>query len=122
MKGMNVTKMLFFCAFLWDGSASFQLATNLARRRKVKTTFVAAEAGDTSSDDNKAMAFLRKMGKVGGSVDFTNTVGVDEGPAGKSKGAGGGAKVSESTGLAAERGALPHADPPTVLTRANVIC
>jgi len=29
--------------------------------------------------DNKAMAFLRKVGKVGGNKDFTNAVGSDEG-------------------------------------------
>jgi len=41
--------------------------------------------------DNKAMAFLKKIGKVGGSkVDFTNAVGVDEGS--------GGAKVSSNRG------------------------
>lgn len=41
--------------------------------------------------DNKAMAFLRKIGKVGGTkVDFTNAVGVDEGS--------GGAKVSTLSG------------------------
>lgn len=41
--------------------------------------------------DNKAMAFLKKIGKVGGSkVDFTNAVGVDEGS--------GGAKISSNRG------------------------
>lgn len=41
--------------------------------------------------DNKAMAFLRKIGKVGGTkVDFTNAVGVDEGS--------GGAKISSNAG------------------------
>ena len=40
--------------------------------------------------DNKAMAFLRKIGKVGGAnnQDFINAMGVDEGPAGKSMGSG----------------------------------
>jgi hypothetical protein len=43
------------------------------------------EAEDMTSDDNKAMAFLRKMGKVGGasSEDLMNALGVDEGPVGK---------------------------------------
>jgi hypothetical protein len=38
-----------------------------------------------SKEENKAMAFLRKVGKVGGvaHVDFKNAMGVDEGPAGK---------------------------------------
>lgn len=45
--------------------------------------------GSTSSSktktdgDNKAMAFLKKIGKVGGTkVDFTNAIGVDEGVSG----------------------------------------
>lgn len=54
--------------------------------------------GDASDDDdggdNKAMAFLRKIGRVGGvsNIDFKTAVGVDEGPAGKAK--GGSTKVS----------------------------
>lgn len=41
--------------------------------------------------DNKAMAFLRKIGKVGGTkVDFANAVGVDEGS--------GGAKIASKAG------------------------
>ena len=37
--------------------------------------------------DNPAMAFLRKIGKVGGPpIDFTNAVGADEGSGGKSSG------------------------------------
>jgi len=43
------------------------------------------EAEDMTSGDNNAMAFLRKMGKVGGasSEDLMNAIGVDEGPVGK---------------------------------------
>lgn len=41
-------------------------------------------AAAAKQGDNKAMAFLRKKGKVGGTADFsTNSMGVDEGPAGK---------------------------------------
>ena len=40
------------------------------------------------NDDNKAMAFLRKIGKVGGHQDFTHVVGIDEGSAGKHAGKG----------------------------------
>mmetsp|Transcript_29916 Transcript_29916/g.64062 ORF Transcript_29916/g.64062 Transcript_29916/m.64062 type:complete len:303 (-) Transcript_29916:817-1725(-) len=54
-------------------------------------------SAETDSDetkpkkDNKAMAFLRKIGKVGGTkVDFTNAIGVDEGS--------GGAKISSNAG------------------------
>ena len=44
----------------------------------------------TKDGDNKAMSFLRKIGKVGGAnnQDFLNAMGVDEGPAGKSMGSG----------------------------------
>lgn len=39
-----------------------------------------------SKKENKAMAFLRKVGRVGGAAnkDFVNALGVDEGPVGKS--------------------------------------
>lgn len=38
--------------------------------------------------DNKAMKFLKKIGKVGGAAnrDFRHAIGVDEGPSGKSAG------------------------------------
>ena len=38
--------------------------------------------------DNKAMAFLRARGKVGGNRDFTHAIGIDEGPSTKSDGGG----------------------------------
>mmetsp|Transcript_2200 Transcript_2200/g.3144 ORF Transcript_2200/g.3144 Transcript_2200/m.3144 type:complete len:124 (-) Transcript_2200:2902-3273(-) len=43
------------------------------------------QVGGTKKADNKAMSFLKKIGRVGGArnVDFTNSMGVDEGPAGK---------------------------------------
>lgn len=50
--------------------------------------------------DNKAMQFLKKMGKVGGAAnrDFRYAIGVDEGPAGKSSGgrSGGGLKKAKA--------------------------
>jgi hypothetical protein len=42
----------------------------------------------SSTKDNQAMAFLRRKGLVGGSKDFTNAIGIDEGPAGKNGPAG----------------------------------
>lgn len=39
-----------------------------------------------AAKENKAMEFLRKIGRVGTNQDFTNAIGVDEGPSGKSKG------------------------------------
>jgi Complex I intermediate-associated protein 30 (CIA30) len=38
--------------------------------------------------ENKAMSFLRRKGVVGGSKDFTNALGIDEGPTGKNGPAG----------------------------------
>jgi len=45
----------------------------------------------STSGDNMAMAFLRKIGKVGGAAnkDFVNAMGVDEGPVGKNTAEGG---------------------------------
>lgn len=43
---------------------------------------LAATANEQSGNDNKAMAFLRKVGRVGGDTDFTNALGVDEGQSG----------------------------------------
>ena len=40
------------------------------------------------SKDNQAMSFLRRKGLVGGTKDFTNAIGIDEGPAGKNGPAG----------------------------------
>lgn len=43
------------------------------------------KTSESKTGDNKAMAFLRKIGKVGGAAnkDFVNAMGVDEGPVGK---------------------------------------
>lgn len=56
-----------------------------------RCNFSGVQLSATNKKDNKAMAFLKKIGKVGGSkVDFTNAIGVDEGS--------GGAKVSTKSG------------------------
>eukprot|EP00815_Leptocylindrus_aporus_P001525 CAMPEP_0116057540 /NCGR_PEP_ID=MMETSP0322-20121206/4668_1 /TAXON_ID=163516 /ORGANISM="Leptocylindrus danicus var. apora, Strain B651" /LENGTH=289 /DNA_ID=CAMNT_0003541563 /DNA_START=180 /DNA_END=1049 /DNA_ORIENTATION=- len=51
------------------------------QKQKMKTFQLLAEP---KKSDNKAMAFLRQKGRVGGSTaqDFINAMGVDEGPAG----------------------------------------
>ena len=48
--------------------------------------------------DNKAMQFLKKMGKVGGAAnrDFRYAIGVDEGTSGKSAGSGGGMQKAKA--------------------------
>ena len=58
---------------------------------KTKPNDEDSQAPTKTKGDNKAMAFLKKIGKVGGTkVDFTNALGVDEGS--------GGAKISSSAG------------------------
>eukprot|EP00978_Attheya_sp_CCMP212_P001403 scaffold2957_cov55-Attheya_sp.AAC.2 len=49
------------------------------------TAMTENDEAEDMTGDNKAMAFLRKMGKVGGasSEDLMNAIGVDEGPVGK---------------------------------------
>ena len=58
------------------------VATSTSDNGKNKSKTEKKENGD-----NSAMAFLRKIGKVGGPpIDFTNAVGADEGSGGKSSG------------------------------------
>ncbi len=45
------------------------------------------DEGEKKKGDNKAMAFLRKVGRVGGAanMDFANAMGLDESPSGGTK-------------------------------------
>jgi len=93
MKCENLATILILFLFS-DLSHGFQLARpHYSGVRRHTLTCVAAK-GETKKGDNKAMAFLRKRGKVGGSANqFTNSMGVDEGPVGKTSGSAGGIKV-----------------------------
>mmetsp|Transcript_11766 Transcript_11766/g.17726 ORF Transcript_11766/g.17726 Transcript_11766/m.17726 type:complete len:304 (-) Transcript_11766:1725-2636(-) len=53
-------------------------------RTKGQHVVLHATTDNKKNEDNKAMAFLRSRGKVGGATaqDFINAMGVDEGPAG----------------------------------------
>jgi len=55
-------------------------------------------AAGGGAGDNKAMQFLKKMGKVGGAAnrDFRYAIGVDEGTSGKSAGSGGGMQKTKA--------------------------
>ncbi|CAB9502663.1 complex i intermediate-associated protein 30 [Seminavis robusta] len=70
------------------GSEAFQVL-DTPRKNNACRLHAGSESADTG--ENEAMSFLRKIGKVGGvaNVDFTNVMGVDEGPAGKTIGGGG---------------------------------
>eukprot|EP00980_Cylindrotheca_fusiformis_P008550 scaffold1813_cov109-Cylindrotheca_fusiformis.AAC.8 len=59
-----------------DGSVGDEVLDSLCQKLDKS-----AEGSEKKKSDNKAMAFLRKMGKVGGAAnkDFTNAVGSDEG-------------------------------------------
>lgn len=60
-----------------------------------RLTSTGSDVPSETTNDNKAMAFLRKIGKVGGTTDFKNAIGVDEGTAGKAAGKWGQGKVNE---------------------------
>ncbi len=97
--------ILILCS---DGRAdAFQLVPSYpTEKQKIKCTrqlnknlLVSANNNDyAAGDDNKAMAFLRKVGRVGGAanMDFATAMGLDESPSGGSKSSyhGGGFKVS----------------------------
>ena len=97
MKWENLSNVVFL-ALLWinlDVSNCFQLVVQSPTTRCSTIQGVAAREtkDDSPKKDNKAMAFLRKIGRVGGSANqFTTSMGVDEGPAGKTT--SGGTKVS----------------------------
>lgn len=56
-------------------------------RQLIKSHLASANNNDAAGDDNKAMAFLRKVGRVGGAanMDFATAMGLDESPSGGSK-------------------------------------
>mmetsp|Transcript_2554 Transcript_2554/g.4375 ORF Transcript_2554/g.4375 Transcript_2554/m.4375 type:complete len:279 (-) Transcript_2554:1488-2324(-) len=66
---------------------------NLARSDLTRRTALHAQR----KKDNKAMAFLRKIGRVGGQAnqDFKSVIGIDEGSAGKHSG---GARLRKASG------------------------
>jgi len=65
----------------------FPMSCMNSHRQRVQTTTTTFRLHATSlhppqtkKKDNKAMAFLRKVGRVGGHTDFTDALGIDEGP------------------------------------------
>ena len=88
---------IFLTLRLIGDTNGFQYASSLAKlesRRYLSQTV----DKEVEKSDNKAMAFLRKIGKVGNNQDFTNTVGIDEGSSGKTAGQWGrGSKVNSET-------------------------
>ena len=78
--------LLLLLSFLSCISA-FQLQQStticIATHKRYPQTYLQATKDD-SGGDNKAMAFLRKKGRVGGAanMDFANVVGPDESPGG----------------------------------------
>jgi len=60
----------------------FSLGSPSSSSSSSTTTIFATTGGAPPDEQNKAMAFLRKIGRVGGDTDFTNALGVDEGQSG----------------------------------------
>ncbi|EEC47123.1 predicted protein [Phaeodactylum tricornutum CCAP 1055/1] len=83
-------------AFLWLLLASNRFCvqsfrpdwSNHQTRLSGSCVFSAKNIDRPNTTDNKAMAFLRRMGRVGGNRDFTHAIGIDEGPSTKSTGSG----------------------------------
>jgi len=88
------------CAFQIPSVSRFWSIHGVSERSKRRFSYSrtrvwgSSGSGESSGSDakktgdNKAMQFLKKIGKVGGSAnrDFRYAIGVDEGPAGKSSG------------------------------------
>jgi hypothetical protein len=86
---------LVVAACLLAESEAFQCRSLVSVRQTAK--FASTDVDEESSDskkDNKAMAFLKKIGKVGVNTDFTHAIGFDEGPSGKTAGKWGRGKVN----------------------------
>lgn len=60
---------------------------HLPHRQRTPFALKATKEDGTKKGDNKAMSFLRKMGRVGGAanMDFANAMGLDESPSGGTK-------------------------------------
>jgi hypothetical protein len=65
---------------LYEATSSSESSSNVKDKLDFSTSFT---VDPNHPNDNNAMAFLRKMGRVGGNKDFRYGVGVDEGPSGK---------------------------------------
>ena len=91
-------------SFLWNAALAFQSASGIHDRARSTIFRVggssddnSANGGTTRKKDNKAMAFLRKIGRVGGpKQDFKHVIGVDEGSVGKASGSSPGATLRKS--------------------------
>lgn len=78
--------------FLLSSSSSCVNGFHLPQRTSiphssVHTSLQAKDGAKESKEDNKAMQFLRKVGRVGGAanMDFANAMGLDESPSGGTK-------------------------------------
>ena len=84
--GTMLQSILLLLALLSSLISAFQLQqpkTYIATHKRYPSTYLQAKKDD-SGGDNKAMAFLRKKGRVGGAanMDFANVCGPDESPGG----------------------------------------
>mmetsp|Transcript_13375 Transcript_13375/g.22816 ORF Transcript_13375/g.22816 Transcript_13375/m.22816 type:complete len:291 (+) Transcript_13375:112-984(+) len=97
-------KTALLSILLLEYSTAFQPAASTSLPRQLHPLQQAAAAADdggstNKKDDNKAMAFLRSKGRIGGAanMDFANAMGLDESPSGGSqKDTTGGTKKSKA--------------------------
>ena len=118
-------KTSLLCILLLEYSAAFQhAASHLSRARKQSLLLQKASADDEGSKkkrgDNKAMAFLRSKGRIGGAanMDFASTMGLDESPSGgtQSKSTGGTKKAKEAYVSCATSGVIDDMSEPFPFT------
>lgn len=72
------------------GSCNHIILSSSCMTQQQRHTYLQASKNDeNATGDNKAMAFLRKKGRIGGAanMDFANAIGLDESPSGGSKSA-----------------------------------
>jgi Complex I intermediate-associated protein 30 (CIA30) len=69
-------------AYYCSRSSNPRLAVSSPACSTRSSTLLSATAEGIPGKDNKAMSFLRKVGRVGRNTDFTNALGVDEGQSG----------------------------------------
>jgi hypothetical protein len=91
MKQQTILLLLSSAGISAFQSSSSTLATQRCQTNAFQSSSPLQLSKDTttssSKGDNKAMAFLRKVGRVGGAanMDFANAMGIDESPSGGTK-------------------------------------
>jgi peptide-methionine (S)-S-oxide reductase len=106
----NVMILVSLLSVAIVSSDAFQIAVPRNQAQKLSLSAIPSPTDEPTEKkkDNNAMAFLRKVGKVGGdaNIDYTDAVGVDEGSTERSEE---GAKLlKDSAGAGAQAATIPY--------------